>query len=40
MQVEYLHPVPLEKQLTVTGYEQSVEGRKHVNGAEISNADA
>src|SRR6266704_4547902 len=39
MQVEYLHPVPLEKQLTVTGYEQSVEGRKHVNGAEISNAD-
>ncbi len=37
MQVEYLKPVPLDKPLTVTGYEQSVDGRKHVNVAEISN---
>jgi len=37
MQVEYLKPVPLNKPLTVTGYEQSVEGRKHINVAEISN---
>jgi uncharacterized protein (TIGR00369 family) len=37
MDVRYLRPVPLGKLLTVTGYEQSVEGRKHVNVAEISN---
>ena len=37
MEIRYLKPVPLGKPLTVTGYEQSVEGRKHVNVAEISN---
>src|ERR1044071_7689115 len=37
MEIRYLKPVPLGKLLTVTGYEQSVEGRKHVNVAEISN---
>ena len=37
MEIRYLKPVPLGKPLIVTGYEQSVEGRKHVNVAEISN---
>jgi|SRR6516162_9066607 uncharacterized protein (TIGR00369 family) len=37
MEIRYLKPVPLGKMLTVTGYEQTVEGRKHVNVAEISN---
>ena len=37
MDIRYLRPVPLGKLLTVTGYEQSVEGRKHINVAEISN---
>ncbi|HET9283199.1 MAG TPA: PaaI family thioesterase [Candidatus Angelobacter sp.] len=37
MEIRYLKPVPLGKLLTVTGYEQSVEGRKHTNVAEISN---
>lgn|SRR5579884_1152099 len=37
MDVRYLKPVPLHANLTVTGYEQSVEGRKHVNVAEITN---
>jgi uncharacterized protein (TIGR00369 family) len=37
MEVRYLKPVPLGQLLTVTGYEQSVEGRRHVNIAEISN---
>src|SRR5438270_7925237 len=36
MDVRYLRPVPLGKPLTVTGYEQSVEGRRHINVAEIS----
>ena len=39
MEIRYLKPVPLGKPLTVTGYEQSVEGRKHVNVAEISNQE-
>ena len=39
MQIEYLKPVPLDKPLTVTGYEQSVDGRVHINVAEISNAE-
>ena len=39
MEIRYLKPVPLGKLLTVTGYEQSVEGRKHINVAEISNAE-
>jgi len=37
MSVEYLKPVPLGKPLTVTGREQHVEGRIHVNIAEITN---
>ena len=37
MEIKYLKPVPLGEPLTVTGYEQSVEGRKHVNIAEIRN---
>lgn len=37
MEIRYLKPVPLGKLLTVTGYEQNVEGRKHTNVAEISN---
>lgn len=37
MDIRYLKPVPLGKVLTVTGFEQSVEGRKHTNVAEISN---
>lgn len=37
MEIRYLKPVPLGKALTVIGYEQSMEGRKHVNVAEIRN---
>jgi len=36
MEVRYLRPVPLGKLLTVTGQGQSVEGRRHINVAEIS----
>jgi uncharacterized protein (TIGR00369 family) len=39
MEIRYLKPVPLGKALIVTGYEQSVEGRKHINVAEISNEE-
>jgi uncharacterized protein (TIGR00369 family) len=39
MEIRYLKPVPLGKVLTVTGYEQSMEGRKHINVAEISNEE-
>ena len=39
MDVEYLKPVPLNKPLTIVGFEKSVDGRKHLNGAEIRNAD-
>jgi uncharacterized protein (TIGR00369 family) len=39
MNVEYLKPVPLGKPLLVTGREQHVEGRKHVNLAEITDAE-
>jgi uncharacterized protein (TIGR00369 family) len=39
MQVDYLKPVPLRKLLTVTGREQSVNGREHINVAEITNED-
>ncbi|HZD95931.1 MAG TPA: PaaI family thioesterase [Candidatus Sulfotelmatobacter sp.] len=39
MEIRYLKPVPLGKVLTVTSYEQSVEGRKHTNVAEISNEE-
>ena len=37
MHVDYLKPVPLGKLLTVTGREQSVNGREHINLAEITN---
>src|SRR5580765_5943536 len=37
MQVDYLLPVPLGKPLKVVGYEKSVEGRTHINMAEIRN---
>ncbi len=37
MEIKYFKPVPLGQPLTVTGYEQSVEGRKHINIAEIRN---
>ena len=33
----YANVQPQRKPLTVTGYEQSVEGRKHINIAEIKN---
>ena len=39
MNVEYLRPVPLGQELTVTGWEQKVEGREHTNVAQITNAD-
>ena len=38
MNFEYLKPVPLETPLTAVGYEISVNGREHHNGAEIRNA--
>jgi uncharacterized protein (TIGR00369 family) len=37
MTVEYLKPVPLYKPLRVEGREVSVEGRQHINMAEILN---
>ena len=37
MEIEYLKPVPLCHKLTVTGREQQIIGRKHINTAEISN---
>jgi uncharacterized protein (TIGR00369 family) len=37
MTVEYLKPVPLHKPLHVEGREVEVEGRRHVNSAEILN---
>jgi len=36
MNVEYFKPVPLGKLLTVTGREQSVRGREHINVAQIT----
>lgn len=38
MNIEYMRPVPLRKPLTAVGYEKSVEGRKHLNAAEIRDA--
>ena len=38
MEIKYLRPVPLGQPLTVTSSEQSVDGRRHINMAEISNA--
>ncbi len=37
MTVEYLKPVPLHKPLRVEGREVKVEGRTHINAAEILN---
>jgi uncharacterized protein (TIGR00369 family) len=37
MTVEYLKPVPLHKPLHVEGREVSVQGRIHINSAEIRN---
>jgi uncharacterized protein (TIGR00369 family) len=37
MTVEYLKPVPLHKPLRVEGREVGVEGRIHINSAEILN---
>ena len=37
MEIKYLRPVPLGQTLTVTACEQKVEGRRHINLAEISN---
>jgi len=37
MTVEYLRPVPLHKPLHVEGREVSVQGRIHINSAEIRN---
>jgi uncharacterized protein (TIGR00369 family) len=38
MEIKYLKPVPLGHALTVTAQEQSVDGRRHINMAEIINA--
>ena len=37
MTVEYLKPVPLHKPLRVEGHEIKVQGRTHINAAEILN---
>ena len=37
MTIEYLKPVPLRKPLHVEGREVSVDGRIHINAAEIMN---
>jgi len=37
MKVEYLKPVPLHEPLHVEGREVSVDGRQHINEAEILN---
>ena len=37
MTIQYLKPVPLHKPLRVEGREVRVEGRKHINVAEILN---
>ncbi len=37
MTVEYLKPVPLQQSLHVEGREVSVQGRVHINAAEILN---
>lgn len=38
MDVEYNKPVPLHQELRAVGWEKHVEGRKHVNVAEIRDA--
>jgi uncharacterized protein (TIGR00369 family) len=37
MNIEYLKPVPLDTPLLAVGFEKSVTGREHHNGAEIRN---
>jgi uncharacterized protein (TIGR00369 family) len=37
MEIKYLRPVPLGQALTVTAHEQRVDGRRHINAAEIKN---
>jgi acyl-CoA thioesterase FadM len=37
MTVEYLKPVPLHQPLRVEGKEEKVQGRTHINTAEILN---
>jgi uncharacterized protein (TIGR00369 family) len=37
MTIEYLKPVPLDEPLRVEGREFSVQGRQHINTAEIRN---
>jgi len=37
MDIEYLKPVPLGKPLIVTGRPQYIDGRQHINVAEITN---
>jgi uncharacterized protein (TIGR00369 family) len=37
MTIEYLKPVPLHKPLRVEGHEIEVDGRRHINAAEILN---
>ncbi len=39
MNVEYLKPVPLDKQITVNAGEKQVVGREHTNFAEIVNEE-
>ena len=39
MEVDYLRPVPLATPLTVEGWELRVNGREHINAAEIRNAN-
>ena len=39
MEVDYLRPVPLGTPLTVEGWELRVNGREHINAAEIRNAN-
>lgn len=38
LDIEYIRPVPLHQKVTVTGREQQIIGRQHINVAEISNA--
>jgi uncharacterized protein (TIGR00369 family) len=39
MEIKYLRPVPLGQPLIVTSSEQSVDGRRHINMAEIRNEE-
>jgi uncharacterized protein (TIGR00369 family) len=39
MEVDYLRPVPLSVPLIVEGWEVQVDGREHLNAAEIRNGE-